>query len=142
MIDLVREICESKRGRISPEGVTELELKQELSRRGVYYTAESFRELCKELKHDPRIVAYRTLNCTAYAYNTQEQQEDLSAEARGAGQTNTGKYSILPKSAVEKSKAAISGATSTMCGVPDEGEDNTSDGSGSHHSDKYWWSEI
>lgn len=142
MIDLVREICESKRGRISPEGVTELELKQELSRRGVYYTAESFRELCKELKHDPRIVAYRTLNCTAYAYNTQEQQEDLSAEARGAGQTTTGKHSILPEPAVEKSEETLSRPTSTMCGVSEDGEDNTSDGSRPHYADKYWWSEI
>ena len=65
-----------------------------------------------------------------------------SAEARGAGQTTTGKYSILPEPAVEKSEATIPRATSTMCGVPEEREDNASDGGGSHHSDKYWWSEI
>jgi hypothetical protein len=142
IFEIVKEICEAKRGKVHPALATELELKRELARRGVAYTAESFRQMCSELATDPLITAIRTLNYTAYAYNTQKQQEILSAEARGAGQTNTGECSILPKSAVEKSEAAISGATPTVCGVPDEGKDNASDGGGSHHTDKYWWSEI
>ena len=142
MKSIVAEICEAKRGKVHPVLATELELKRELARRGVAYTAESFRQMCSELATDPRITTIRTLNYTAYAYNTQEQQEGLSAEARGAGQTTTVQHAILSEPAVAKSETTISGATSTMRGVPDEGKDNTSDGGGSHHSDKYWWSEI
>lgn len=142
LYEIVKEICEAKRGKVHPVLATELELKRELARRGVAYAAESFRQMCSELATDPRITTIRTLNYTAYADNTQKQQEGLSAEARGAGQTTTGKYAILPKPAVAKSEATIPRATSTMCGVPEDREDNTSDGSGPHHSDKYWWSEI
>lgn len=142
LYEIVEEICEAKRGKVHPALATELELKRELSRRGVTYTTESFRQMCSELATDPRITTIRTLNYTAYADNTQEQQESLSAEARGAGQTTTGKHSILSEPAVAKSEATIPRTTSTMCGVPEEGEDNASDGSGSHHADKYWWREI
>jgi hypothetical protein len=142
LYEIVKEICEAKRGKVRPVLATELELKRELARRGVAYTAESFGRMCSELATDSRITTIRTLNYTAYAYNTQEQQEILSAKARGAGQTTTGKYSILSEPAVEKSEAAISRPTSTMCGVPESGEDNTSDGGGPYHADKYWWSEI
>lgn len=142
LYEIVKEICEAKRGKVQPVLATELELKRELARRGVAYTAESFGKMCSELAAEPRITTIRTLNYTAYADNTQEQQEVLSAEARGAGQTNTGEYSILPKSAVEKSEEAISGATSTVRGVPEDGEDNSSDGGRPHYADKYWWSEI
>lgn len=139
---IVKEICEAKRGKVHPVLATELELKRELSRRGVMYTTDSFGKMCRELATDPRIVTIRTLNYTAYADNTQEQQEGLSAEARGAGQTTTGKHSILPKPAVAKSEEIVSRATPTMRGVPEDREDNPSDGGGSHHADKYWWSEI
>lgn len=142
LYEIVEEICEAKRGKVYPVLATELELKLELASRGVAYTAESFGKMCSELATDLRITTIRTLNYTAYADNTQEQQEDLSAEARGAGQTTTGEYSILSEPAVEKSEAAISRPTSTMCGVSEDGEDNTSDGGGSHHTDKYWWREI
>lgn len=142
IFEIVNEICEAKRGKVHPVLATELELKRELSRRGVMYTTESFRQMCSELATDPRITTIRTLNQRAYADNTQEQQEGLSAEARGAGQTTTGKYTILPKPAVAKSEKTLSRPTSTMCGVSDAGEDNPSDGGGSHHADKYWWSEI
>lgn len=143
MKSIVAEICEAKReARVMPVLATELELKRELSRRGVMYTTESFRQMCSELAADPRITAIRTLNYTAYADNTQEQQEGLSAKARGAGQTTTGKYTILPKPAVEKSEKNVSRSTPAVRGVPDAGEDNPSDGGGSHHADKYWWSEI
>lgn len=142
IFEIVKEICEAKRGKVLPVLATELELKRELSRRGVTYTAESFSDMCNALVADPRIVTIRTLNYTAYADDTQEQQEGLSAEARGAGATTTGKHSILPEPAVEKSEEAISRPTPVMRGVPDDGEDNPSDGGGSHYADKYWWSEI
>ena len=106
------------------------------------YTTESFGKMCSELATDPRITTIRTLNQRAYADNTKEQQEELSAEARGAGQTTTGKHSILPKPAVAKSEETLSRSTPAVRGMPDTGEDNPSDGSGSHHADKYWWSEI
>lgn len=142
LYEIVQEICEAKRGKVRPVLATELELKRELSRRGVMYTTESFGKMCSELATDPRITTIRTLNQRAYADNTQEQQEGLSAEARGAGQTTTGKYAILPKPAVAKSEEVVSRATPTVRGVPEDGEDNPSDGGGSHHADKYWWSEI
>lgn len=142
LYEIVKEICEAKRGKVHPVLATELELKRELARRGVTYTTESFGKMCSELATDPRIMTIRTLNYTAYANHTQEQQEVLSAEARGAGQKTTGKYAILPEPAVETSEEAISRPTPAMRGVPDEGKDNTSDGGGSHYADKYWWSEI
>lgn len=142
LYEIVEEICQAKRGKVCPVLATELELKRELARRGVMYTTESFGKMCSELATDPRITTIRTLNYTAYADNSQEQQEGLSAEARGTGQTNTGEHSILSKSAVEKSEETLSRPTSTVRGVSEGGEDNPSDGSGSHHADKYWWSEI
>lgn len=140
--EIVKEICEAKRGKVLPVLATELELKRELSRRGVTYTAESFSDMCNALVTGPRITAIRTLNYTAYADNTEEQQEVLSAEARGAGQTTTGEHPILSEPAVAKSEEVVSRATPTVRGVPEDGEDNTSDGGGSHHTDKYWWIEI
>ena len=142
MKSIVAEICEAKRGKVCPVLATELELKRELSRRGVTYTTESFGKMCSELAADPRITTIRTLNDTAYADNTQEQQEVLSAEARGAGQTTPSKHAILPEPAVAKSEETLSRSASTMCGVPGDGEDNPSDGGGPYCADKYWWSEI
>jgi hypothetical protein len=142
LYEIVQEICEAKRGKVHPVLATELELKRELSRRGVMYTTESFRQMCSELATDPRITTIRTLNYTAYANNTEEPQEGLSAKARGAGQTTTGKHSILPKPAVAKSEETLSRPTPTVRGVPEGGEDNPSDGGGPHYADKYWWSEI
>lgn len=142
LYEIVEEICEAKRGKVHPVLATELELKRELARRGVAYTAKSFRQMCSELATDPRITTIRTLNYTAYADNTQEQQEELSAKARGAGQTNTGEHPILPEPAVAASEETLSRPTSTMRGVPEDGEDNPSDGSRPHYADKYWWSEI
>lgn len=142
IFEIVKEICEAKRGKVLPVLATELELKRELSRRGVAYTAESFMQMCSELATDPRITAIRTLNQRAYANNSQKQQEGLSAEARGARPTTTGQHPILSKPAVAKSEKNVSRPTPTMCGVPEDGEDNPSDGGGSYHPDKYWWSEI
>lgn len=142
IFEIVKEICEAKRGKVHPALATELELKHELSRRGVTYTAKSFSDMCNALVADPRITTIRTLNYTAYAVNPQEQQEILSAKARGAGQTTTSQHSLLSEPAVAKSEKALPRATPTMCGVPEDREDNTSDGGGSHYADKYWWSEI
>lgn len=142
IFEIVKEICEAKRGRVHPALATELELKRELSRRGVTYTAESFSEMCSDLAADPRITTIRTLNQRAYADNSQKQQEVLSAEARGARPTTTGQHSILSEPAVAKSEKIVSRTTPTMRGVPEDGEDNPSDGGGSYHTDKYWWCEI
>lgn len=85
LYEIVKEICEAKRGKVLPVLATERELKRELSRRGVTYTAESFSDMCSELAADPRITTIPILNYTAYADDTKEQQEELSAKARGAG---------------------------------------------------------
>lgn len=140
--EIVKEICEAKRGKVLPVLATELELKRELSRRGVTYTAESFSDMCNALVADPRITTIRTLNQQAYAYDTKEQQEELSAKAGGAGQTTTSQHSILSEPAVAKSEETLSRSAPTMCGVPEDGEDNPSDGGRSHYADKYWWFEI
>lgn len=142
MISLVRDICERKRGKVHPEGATELELKHELSRQGVHYTAESFQQMCETLKHHPRIITYRTLNHIAYAYNPETTEESLLTQERGAGAKITRKYAILSEPTVAQSEENLSRRTSPVCGVPGEGGDNTSDDSGSHHANQYWWSEI
>lgn len=142
MINLVREIYERKRGKVHPEGATELEIQQELSRRGVHYTTELFQQMCTELKRHPRITTYRTLNHTAYAYNPETAEESVSAEARDTGATHTREYPLLSEPAVAQSEEKLSRRTSPVCGVPGKGGDNTSDDSGSHHANQYWWSEI
>lgn len=142
MINLVREICERKRGKVHPDGATELELKYELSRQGVHYTAESFQQMCETLKHHPRITTYRTLNHTAYAYNPETAEESVSAEARDTGATHTREYPLLSEPAVAEGTQELPRSQPPMSGVSESGEDYTGDGSGSHHSDKYWWSEI
>lgn len=142
LYEIVKEICEAKRGKVHPVLATELELKRELSRRGVTYTAKSFSKMCSELETDPRITAIRTLNQRAYADNTQEQQEELSAKARGARQTTTSQHSILSKPAVATSEKNVSRSTPAVRGMPKDGKDNPSDGGGPHYADKYWWCEI
>lgn len=142
MINLVCEICERKRGKVHPEGVTELELKHELSRQGVHYTAESFQQMCDQLHADPHIRAYRTLNHIAYAYITEATEESLLTQERGAGATHQRKHAILPKPAVAEAAQELPRSPSPMPGVSEDGEDYTSDDSGSHHADKFWWSEI
>lgn len=145
MKQLVVEICRAKREKgMSPVCASELDLKRELSRKGIKWTLEAFSLWLEELKAEPDIVVRAALNFNTFYYadNTQGQQEGLSAEARSAGQTNTGEHSILSEPAVAASKETLSRPTPTMCGVPDEGEDNTSDGGGSYHTDKYWWREV
>lgn len=67
MKQLVEEICRAKReARIEPVLATELELKQELSRRGVAWTTETFAELIAMLEADPNIITRRCLRYNAY----------------------------------------------------------------------------
>ena len=142
MFTLVRDICERKKGKIHPEIATELEIAQELTKRGIAWTKDSLEAMLAELAKDARIRTCRTINHTAYAYITETTEESIPPEARDTGPTHTRKYALLSKSAVEKSEEDIPRVESAMCGVPNEGEDNTSDSSGSHHSDKFWWTEI
>jgi hypothetical protein len=143
MKSIVAEICRAKReARVIPVLATELELRRELSRRGVTYTTESFGMMCSELATDPRITTIRTLNHQAYAYITETTEESVSTKEGESGAKNPPQHRILSKSAVAPREAAISRPASTVRGVPDDGADNTSDGSGSHYTDKYWWREI
>lgn len=142
MMNLVREICERKRGKVHPELATELELRQELSRQGVHYTAESFAEMLRVLAEDPHIKTIRTINHNAYAYITETAEESVSAEARDAGATHTREYSLLSKPAVAEGEKELPGGAPPVRGVREAWEDNTSEGSGSHHTHQYWWSEI
>jgi hypothetical protein len=142
MINLVREICERKKGKIHPEIATEREIEQELTRRGIAWTKDSLKVMLAELAKDTRIRTCRTINHTAYAYITEATEESIPPKARDAGPTHTRKYALLSKSAVEKSEEDIPRVEPAMCGVLKEREDNASDNSGSHHSDKFWWTEI
>lgn len=142
MIELVREICERKRGKVHPELATELEIKQALSRQGVHYTAESFAEMLRVLAEDPYIRTIRTINHNAYAYITETAEESIPPEEGDTGPTHTRKYALLSKSAMEEGEKELPGGAPPMRGVREAWEDNTSDGSGSHHTHQYWWSEI
>lgn len=142
MIELVREICERKRGRVHPELATELEIKQALSRQGVHYTAESFAEMLRVLAEDPHIKTIRTINHNAYAYITETAEESVSAEARDPGATHTREYPLLSEPAVAEGEKELPGGAPPVRGVREAWEDNTSEGSGSHYANQYWWSEI
>ena len=142
MIELVRDICERKRGKVHPELATELEMKQALSRQGVHYTAESFAEMLRVLAEDPHIKTIRTINHNAYAYITETAEESIPTEEGDAGATHTRKYALLSKPAVAEGEKELPGGAPPMRGVRESWEDNASDGSGSHHPHQYWWSEI
>ena len=142
MIELVRDICERKRGKVHPELATELEIKQALSRQGVQYTAESFAEMLRVLAEDPHIRTIRTINHNAYAYITETAEESIPTEEGDAGATHTRKYALLSEPAVAEGAQELPGGAPPMRGVREAWEDNASDGSGSHHPHQYWWSEI
>lgn len=77
MVELVREICESKRRRnIVPALATEFEIKQELSRRGFAWTAKSFRQALERLEANAEIKKHRLLRYNGYSY------EDISEDKR------------------------------------------------------------
>lgn len=64
---IVEEICRAKReARIVPVLATELGLKQELTRRGVKWTAETFKRMLAELEADADIIVRRCLRYNAY----------------------------------------------------------------------------
>ncbi len=64
---IVEDICRRKRAqRIEPALATELEIKRELSRQGVHYTAESFRQMLSQLEASPDIVVRRLRNYRGY----------------------------------------------------------------------------
>lgn len=142
MINLVREICERKRGRVHPELATELEIKQALSRQGVQYTAESFAEMLRVLAEDPHIKTIRTINHNAYAYITETAEESVSAEARDSGATQTREYPLLSRAAMAEGEKELPGGAPPVRGVRESWEDNASEGSGPHYANQYWWSEI
>ena len=142
MIELLRDICERKRGRVDPPGATTRELKRELALRGVTYTAEEFQRMCAKLEEDSTVRKYRTLNDIAYAYITEADKESLSTEARNPWPPKIRKYRLLSKLAMAEGEDKLPGGASAMCGVPESWEDNPSESSGSHHADKFWWSEI
>ena len=142
MITLVREICERKRGKVHPELATELEIKQALSRQGVHYTAESFAEMLRVLAEDPHIKTIRTINHNAYAYITETAEESIPPEEGDTGATHTREHPILSEPAVAEGEKELPGGAPPVRGVRESWEDNASDGSGSHHTHQYWWSEI
>lgn len=64
---IVEDICRRKREqRIDPVLASELEIKRELSRRGVHYTAESFKQMLSQLEASPDIVVRRLRNYRGY----------------------------------------------------------------------------
>ena len=124
-----------------PELATELEIKQALSRQGVHYTAESFAEMLRVLAEDPHIKTIRTINHNAYAYITETAEESIPPEEGDAGATHTRKYPFYQSQQWRVGEELPGGAP--LCAECARlGEDNTSDGSGSHHPHQYWWSEI
>lgn len=138
----MRDICERKRGCVDPPGATARELKRELALRGVTYTAEEFQRMCAMLEEDPNVRKYRTLNDIAYAYITEADKESLSTETRNPWSPKIRKYRLLSKLAMAEGEDELPGGASAMCGVPESWEDNPSESGRSHHTDKFWWSEI
>lgn len=142
MVEIVRDICARKRGRVHPVLATELEIKSELHKRGISWTIDTFLKMCQELAEHPQITTIRTLNQKAYAYDTKAAEEGIPTQEGGARTKNTCEHPILSEPAVAQSEKDLSRGASTVCGVSGEGGDNTSDDSGSHQTNQYWWSEI
>lgn len=142
MVEIVRDICARKRERVHPVLATELEIKSELHKRGISWTIDTFLKMCQELAEHPRITTIRTLNQKAYAYNTETAEEGIPTQEGGAGAKNTCEHPILSEPAVAQSEKGLSRDAPPVCGVSGEGGDNTSDDSGSHQTNQYWWREI
>ena len=142
MVEIVRDICDRKRGRVHPVLATELEIKSELHERGISWTNDTFLKMCQELTEHPQITTIRTLNQKAYAYDTETAEKGIPTQEGGARAKNTCEHPILSEPAVAQSEKDLSRGTPPVCGVSGEGGDNTSDDSGSHQTNQYWWSEI
>lgn len=85
MIEFVRAICEYKRRRnIVPVLATELELKQELSRRGVKWTPKSFSQELERLEANAEIKKHRLLRYNGYSYEniSEDKREEDTGDAR------------------------------------------------------------
>lgn len=73
MKSIVVEICRAKQqARIEPALATEVELKHELSRRGVKWTPEAFERMRRALERDPDIITRRCRNYNAYECKTED----------------------------------------------------------------------
>lgn len=72
LYEIVKGICEAKRGKVHPVLATELELKRELSRRGVPYTADTFRMVLREMERNPDIITHRLLRYNGYSIKGEE----------------------------------------------------------------------
>lgn len=85
MIEFIRAICEEKRRRnIVPVLATELEIKQELSRRGVRWTAQSFSQALERLEANAEIKKHRLLRYNGYSYEdiSEDKREEDTGDAR------------------------------------------------------------
>lgn len=142
MVEIVRDICERKRGRVHPVLATELEIKRELHERGISWTIDTFLKMCQELAEHPQITTIRTLNQKAYAYDTKAAEEGIPTQEGGARSKNTCEYPILSEPAVAQSEKELSRDAPPVCGVSEEWEDSTSNGGGSHQTNQYWWCAI
>lgn len=142
MVEIVRDICERKRGRVHPVLATELEIKRELHKRGISWTIGTFLKMCQELTEHPQITTIRTLNQKAYAYNTETAEEGIPPQEGGARTTNTCEHTILSEPAVAQSEKDLSRGAPPVCGVSEEWEDSASNDGGSHQTNQYWWSQI
>lgn len=68
MKSIVEQICRAKReAKVVPALATELELKNELTRRGVAWTAKTFSEGCAQLAADPDIICHRLLKYNGFS---------------------------------------------------------------------------
>lgn len=68
MKSIVEQICRAKReAKIVPALATELELKNELTRRGVAWTAKTFSKWCTQLAADPDIICHLLLKYNGFS---------------------------------------------------------------------------
>jgi hypothetical protein len=72
MKSIVEQICRAKReAKVVPALATELELKNELTRRGAAWTAETFRDDCAQLADDPDIICHRLIKYNGFSIKTE-----------------------------------------------------------------------
>lgn len=72
MKSIVEQICLAKRkAKVVPALATELELKDELTRRGAAWTAETFSEDCAQLADDPDIICHRLIKYNGFSIKTE-----------------------------------------------------------------------
>lgn len=72
MKSIVEQICRAKReAKVVPALATELELKNELTRRGIAWTAKTFSEDCAQLADDPDIICHRLIKYNGFSIKTE-----------------------------------------------------------------------